>query len=197
MKLLLESPLVLLSLIVCGVLCGASLTPQATHPTTPGLTASEASLNISVDDAMKRAGEALRAAGLVLHKPMPEVIGGNNEWVAALINCTRVGDKTRVSVSAACHPSKMGESYRVCIYLIEFMKTGKAPANSGLTGSVIGVWEWSWVSSIGSGKSRVTLQADGKVTCPDPGWCRASGGSTAARSSCTGQARFPKRTCTM
>ena len=172
MKLLIGKPLGWVVLIVVCVLCGATVTPQGTHPTTPGLTSSEATLDLSVADAMKRAGEALRAAGLVLHKPMPEVIGGSNEWVAALINCSRVDGKTRVIATAACHPTKLGESYRTCIFLIEFMKTGKAPANSGLTGSVIGVWEWSWVNAIGTGKSRVTLQADGKVTCPDPGWAK-------------------------
>ena len=143
---------------------------QETHPTTPGLTGAEASIDLSIEETMKRASDALRAAGLILHKPMPQTIGASNEWVFALINCQRSGASTRVIATVASNPTKRGESYRVCMFLIEFMKTGRVPANSGLTASVIGVWEWSWVNAIGSGKSMVTLGSDGKVTRPDPGW---------------------------
>lgn len=146
---------------------------QDYHPTTPGLTSSEASIELTVPQAMQRAADALRAAGLVPHKPMEHTIGGNNEWVMALIDCTPVGGRTRVTTAVAANPNKRGESYRVCMFLIEYMRTGKAPANSGLTGSVIGVWEWKWESYIGSGTSKITLQHDGKATCPDPGWVPA------------------------
>lgn len=139
-------------------------------PTTPGLTSAEASIDLSVPDAMKRAADALRAAGMVPHNPMPHTIGGNNEWVFALIDCTTLAGKTRVTVAVASNPTKRGESHRQCMFLIEYMRTGKVPANSGLTGSVIGVWEWDWQGYAGSGKSKVTLQPDGKATCPDPGW---------------------------
>ncbi|MBI5706658.1 MAG: hypothetical protein HZC36_06675 [Armatimonadetes bacterium] len=143
---------------------------QDYHPTTPGLTAAETSIDLTVPQAMERATSALRAAGLVTHKPMEHTIGGNNEWVMALIDCTPSGGKTRVVVSAASNPTRRGESYRVCMFLIEYMRTGKTPANGGLSGSVIGVWEWKWENYIGSGTSMVTLQQDGKATCPDPGW---------------------------
>lgn len=143
---------------------------QETHPTTPGLTSAEASIDLSLEDTMKRASDALKAAGLILHKPLPQTIGASNEWVFALLNCERSGAKTRVIATVASNPTKRGESYRMCMFLIEFMKSGRVPANSGLTGSVIGVWEWSWVNAIGRGKSQVTLAPDGKVTCPDPGW---------------------------
>ncbi len=143
---------------------------QETHPTTPELSSAEASIDLSIEDSMRRASDALRAAGLILHKPLPKTIGASNEWVFALINCERSGAMTRVIATVASNPTKRGESYRVCMFLIEFMKTGRVPANSGLTASVIGVWEWSWANAIGSGKSKVTLAPDGKVTSPDPGW---------------------------
>lgn len=120
-------------------------------------------------DGMERAAAALKAVGLNLHKPMKSTIGASNEWVMALINCDEKDGKLRVSVSVASNPQKRGESYRVCTYLIEYMKTGKPPADAVFK-NYAGIWEWKYVGYAGSGKVTVTLHPDGKATATDPGW---------------------------
>src|SRR5918999_857223 len=59
------------------------------HPTTPRMTGAECQIDLDIAATMKRATDALLAAGLTLHKPLPQTIGGSNEWVFALINCAR------------------------------------------------------------------------------------------------------------
>lgn len=141
------------------------------HPTTPGLTSAEAMVEISPSAAMLRAREALVAAGLTPHQPLKETIGGSNEWVWAIINAVDAGEgKCRVIVSAASNPEKRGESHRVCMFLMDYMKTGKAPANSA-TGGHAGVYDWAYTNHIGgSQKLKVTLKPDGTVTCEGETW---------------------------
>ncbi|HRK20526.1 MAG TPA: hypothetical protein PLX06_01875 [Fimbriimonadaceae bacterium] len=141
------------------------------HPTTPGLTGAEALVEISHPAAQARAREALIAAGLTPHRPMESTIGGSNAWVWAIINSVDAGEgKCRVVVSAASNPEKRGESHRVCMFLMDYMKTGKAPTNAPYK-NYAGVYEWAWANHIGgAGKSKVTLHPDGKVTCEGENW---------------------------
>lgn len=141
------------------------------HPTTPGLTSAEAMVEISPSAALVRAREALVAAGLTPHQPLKETIGGSNEWVWAIINSVNAGGgKCRVIVSAASNPEKRGESHRVCMYLMDYMKSGKDPENAPFK-NYAGIYEWDWANHAGAkGKEKVTLHLDGKVTCEGQNW---------------------------
>lgn len=144
--------------------------PQETHPSTPGLTSAEALIELDIPATMKRANEALLAAKLTLHKPLPQTVGASNEHVFALINADQEENgKVRVIVSVASNPAQRGEAPRVCNFLIEYMKTGKAPA-AGLDPKIAGVWEWNMETYTGPAKSNLTLHANGDVTSADAGW---------------------------
>ncbi len=154
-------------LVFVAVMNGLSAAPvQETHPTTPALTSHEAFIELSHEAAMARAKEALQAAGLTLHTPGAQTQGASHEWVFALINCFPVNDKIRVTTSVAAHPSKRNEAPRISFFLIEYMRTGKPPANPGL----VGIWEWDWQSYTTSGKIKVTLKPDGTATADAEGW---------------------------
>jgi len=140
---------------------------QETHPTTPGLTSAEINISLSVEEAMKRAHDALLAAGLTLHKPLPTTAGASNETVFALINAEHRNNTTRVIVTVAANHLKRGASHSVCMFLIDFMKTGKAPEASPFN-NYAGEWDWKWQGYVGDGAAKVTLKPDGKVA--SEGW---------------------------
>lgn len=136
---------------------------QEMPATTPGLTSAEVMIDLPIEPAMKRAHDALVAAGLKLHKPMPTTIGANNEWVFALINVDAKEGKTRVTTSVASNPGRRGESYSTCMFLIEFMKTGKAN-KAAINSLVVGVWEVKVNGHAGPFTARMTVKGDGTVT---------------------------------
>jgi hypothetical protein len=135
------------------------------YPTTPRLTSAECDIDLDIAATMKRAHDALLAAGLTLHKPLPQTIGANDEWVFALINCARSEGRTRVIATAASNPTKPGESYRVCIFLINYMRTGQAPPVS--TASFAGEWSSTYgtlsMMQEGNHVTGTYTHADGKL----------------------------------
>ncbi|MBZ0213319.1 MAG: hypothetical protein K8H99_05930, partial [Nitrospirae bacterium] len=80
-------------------------------PNTPALTGYGLTLTETREGVMRRATDALRAAGLTVHAPMPEAIGGNNDKVFAIISTVSLADgKQFVTIAVASDKGDRNEA---------------------------------------------------------------------------------------
>lgn len=99
---------------------GAQTIPYG--PNTPALTGYGFALKETPEGVMRRASEALRAAGLTLHAPMPEAIGANNDHVFAIVSSVAIGDGQRfVTLSVAADNAMRNEAPRIARFLRDHM----------------------------------------------------------------------------
>jgi len=92
-------------------------------PNTPALTGYGFTLTETREGVMRRATDALRAAGLTVHAPMPEAIGGNNDKVFAIISTVSLADgKQFVTIAVASDKGDRNEAPRVARFLRDRMQ---------------------------------------------------------------------------
>lgn len=106
------------------LIVAASAEPQTIPygPNTPALTGYGFALKETPEGVMRRATEALRAAGLTLHAPMPEAIGANNDHVFAIVSSVAIADGQRyVTLSVAADNAMRNEAPRIARFLRDHM----------------------------------------------------------------------------
>lgn len=115
--------LLLFSLAISGLLATAFAQTIPYGPNTPALTGYGFTLPESREGVMRRATDALRAAGLTVHAPMPEAIGGNNDKVFAIISTVALADgKQYVAIAVASDKGDRNEAPRVARFLRDRMQ---------------------------------------------------------------------------
>jgi hypothetical protein len=123
------------------LLSGLNVHAQRTTSTAPNLTVMNEWLNITQQTCMGRAGEALRAAGLTPHQPLPQFYGGNNADLFAIITCVNApSNQVYAHVAVAGAPDR-GDTWGTANLLIEFMRAGRRPGGPASTGNLSGEWK--------------------------------------------------------
>ncbi|MCW3054488.1 MAG: hypothetical protein JWN14_3658 [Chthonomonadales bacterium] len=125
---------------------------------TPSLIADHFPLTLTQTQALTRAEEALRAAGLITYPPTAISRGAHNTFLSVLIHCIGNGKTTLVDLEVAAN-GHTDECEAMRTFLSDFMKTGKTSAGTGFSG------EWDTVSLVGGQSYKMKfLQKGNRVT---------------------------------
>jgi hypothetical protein len=125
-------------LAFANIVCLAAIATVSTAQS-PGLVAEHFSLALNQPDALARADEAIRAAGLTADPPTAISRGGRKQYIAVIIHCIENGKSTLVDLEVAEIPNPVNNANPLRAFLIAFMKTGKAPEPAGT--SFTGEWD--------------------------------------------------------